>query len=392
MKAAFYSSGTDAAPPVSLVARSPLPPFDPDSVDVDTGASLPVYKTLRAAPPGPSVDWWRGDAWGMTLPNLPYVAGGASGPAQNPVLTYFLDRYGRSWEDKIIKTHLEDGYTHIPLSPLDSFANGFSEDEYVKMSVRCRQAGLNVHHLMRLKYYPWPSPGSKTAMKFNPNINRLRDKINRRTISERESYEILKGYPPAATLYSSGASGDLDGPNHLIERLLSEGAMQVETPAWEMNYCSPEEVRAMIDHDAALIGMRCRIMIHFFPHYISWQPNDQTPTDFWKANYGKVDGVLYQCDPYWTAGMMAARETDCLDRLCPGGLWGLGDSGRGHPIDFTCWETIATCQFNNTNDGDSCLADEDIGNLKGYENECAPGCMVVMGYGNGGRLPSGKLL
>jgi hypothetical protein len=271
------------------------------------------------------------------------VPGGASGPAQNRVLTYFLDRYGRDWEAVILRLHRDYGYTHISISPQDSFAFATSEDDYVSMSVRCREAGLNVHHLMRSKYYT-PTPP------------------------------------------------DLSAPDALIERLLAEGAMQIESPAWEMNHWSPEIVRAMIDHDAALIGTRCRIMLHFFPHYISWQPNDETPTDFWRANFGKVDGVLYQCDPAWTAGMMAARTTDCLDRLAPGGLWGLSDSGRGHPIDVTVWETIATNQFANGYDGDGRLATEDIGNLKGFECGNAPGLMTVMGYGNGGRRPDGTRL
>jgi hypothetical protein len=192
--------------------------------------------------------------------------------------------------------------------------------------------------------------------------------------------------------YYTPTPPDLSVPDALIERLLREGAMQIESPAWEMNHWSPEIVRAMIDHDAALIGMRCQIRLHFFPHYISWQPNDETPTDFWRKNFGKVDGVLYQCDPAWSAGMMAARSTDCLDRLAPGGVWGLSDSGRGHPLDFTVWETIATNQFNNGYDGDGRLADEDIGNLKGYECTCAPGLMTVAGFGNGGRRQDGTRL
>jgi hypothetical protein len=394
MRPALYSGRASGPPPVVTVPRPPLPPFDAMTYDPDNGASLPVYTTLREAPP-PKADatFWRGSAWGLTFADLPAVPGGAGGPAQSRVLTYFLDRYGRAWEDRIIERHRENGYTHISLSPQDSFANGQSEDEYVAMSVRCRRAGLNVHHLMRSKYYPWEAPSAATAKKkktrprFDPTLNRLRER--RPTLSTADARVILEGHPPTAATFSANASGDLDGPNRLIERLLDADAMQVESPAWEMNYCSPEEVRAMIDHDAALIGTRCRIMLHFFPHYISWQANDESPTDFWKANYGKVDGVLYQCDPYWTAGMMAARTTDCLDRLCPGGLWGLGDSGRGHPIDLTVWETIATVQFNNDTDADGRTGDEDIGDLKGYECQCAPGRMVVAGFGNGGRLPSG---
>jgi hypothetical protein len=340
-----FLSSASAPPAPILVVRPPLPPFDPDTTDPDTGAPLPVYTVLREdAPATADVRWWRGDAWGLTVPGLPFVPGGANGPAQNRVLTYFLDRYGRDWEAVILRLHRDYGYTHISISPQDSFSFGTSEDDYVRMAVRCREAGLFVHHLMRSKYYtPLSTP-------------------------------------------------DLTAPDGLIERLLSEDAMQVETPAWECNCWSPEIVRAMIDHDAARIGTRCRIMLHFLPHYISWQANDETPTDFWRACYGKVDGVLYQCDPSWTAGMMAARITDGLDRLAPGGLWGLSDSGRGHPIDYTVWETIATKQFNNDVDGDGRLADEDIGNLKGYENSCAPGLMTVKGYGNGGRRPDGTAL
>jgi hypothetical protein len=90
--------------------------------------------------------------------------------------------------------------------------------------------------------------------------------------------------------------------------------------------------------------------------------------------------------------MMAARVTDGLDRLAPGGVWGLSDSGRGHPIDYVVWETIATAQFNNDDDGDDRTADEDIGNLKGFETGNAPGLLVARGYGNGGRRPDGTAL
>jgi hypothetical protein len=58
--------------------------------------------------------------------------------------------------------------------------------------------------------------------------------------------------------------------------------MQVESPAWEMNYWSPVVVRRMIDHDAARIGTACRMMLHFYPHYISWQGNTETPRIFGK--------------------------------------------------------------------------------------------------------------
>lgn len=348
-------TGSASVPPPVLVPRAPLPLFDPDTTDPETGAPLPVYTELREAPPAKAdVSWWRGDAWGITIPGLPLVPGGANrGGAASRVLTYFLDRYdrvvgagGHQWEARILEQHRVNGYTHISLSPQDSFADGMTPPDYVAMAKRCADAGLFVHHLLRSKYY--------TPMDLTPD--------------------------------------DLDDVNALVEELLRQDAAHVFTPAWECNCWSPAIVRAMIDHDAALIGMRARIMLHFLPHYISWQANDETPTDFWRANEGKVDGVLYQCDPSWTAGMMAARITDGLDRLAPGGLWGLSDSGRGHPIDYVVWETVATCQYSNAVDGDGRVSDEDTGNLKGLECLCAPGRMVVKGFGNGGRRQDGTAL
>lgn len=344
--------------PGPTTPRGPLPPFDTGTTDPDTNAPLPVYTVLREAPPSPDVGWWRGNAWAITLAGLPAVPGGASGAAQNRVLTYFLDRYdrtagtvaARTWETQILNQHVNDGYTHISLSPQDSFAQGMSVDDYVAMSVRCRNRGLFVHHLLRSK------------------------------------------------LYTDLNAPNLDDVNGLVNRLLDAGALQVATPAWEMNSWSPENVRAMIDHDAALIGTRCVIMLHFLAGYISWPPPTEDSASFWRKNHGKVDGLCYQCNPTWSAGMMAARINDGLDRLAPNGIYGLGLSGRNdahgveHPIWYVAWETIATQQFNNLNDGDGRLATEDIGDLKGYENLCAPGLMIVRGFGNGGRRPDGTAL
>jgi hypothetical protein len=357
------------------IERAPLPPFDPHSKDPDTGAYTPVYTTLREEPPpADDVSWWRGDAWGLTVPGLPPVPGGADGPAQDRVLTYFLDRYGTHWETEILARYVGYGYRNISLSPQDSFAFGTSEDDYVRMAVRCRAAGLNVHHLMRSKYYT--AAKGEPPLPLDPTKNRLR---------ERDRHA-----PDPSGPFAGGP--DLTVPDALTERLLAEGVMQAQSPAWEMNYWSPATVREMIDHDAQLIGMRAFILLHFFPHYISWQPNEETPTDFWRKNHGSVDGVLYQCNPTWTAGMAAARAQDCLDRLAPGCLWRLSDSGRGHPIWFVMWETIATQQFNNLHDGDGRLADEDQANLKGFENTCSPGLMTVQGFGNGARRPDGTPL
>jgi hypothetical protein len=343
----FYGPSTSGG--VVPVPQAPLPVWDPDTFESADPAHVPatwhpVYTTLREQPPGRRVDWWRGDTWGVTVPGLPFVPGGATGPAQERVLSWFLDRYGAAWEDRILRAHGERGYTHFSLSPDDTFAQGHSEAEYIAMARRVKDAGFFVHHLMRSKDY-------------NPS-----------------------DVPP-------------EWKADLIGRLLDAGVLDVHTPAWEMNaFNSPEATRRLIDFDAAIVGTQARIMLHFYPHYISWQLNTETPMDFWHQNEGKVDGVLYQHEPFWSAGMMAARLSDGLNRLAPGGLWGLGESGRGHPFDLTSWEVTATQQFNNDVDGNHRPADEDHGCLKGFENLCAPGRMTVKGYGNGGRRPDGTAL
>jgi hypothetical protein len=351
-------SSSAVAPPL-IVMRPPLPPFDHDTTDPDTGAPLPVYTVLREDPPPKAdVSWWRGDAWGLTIPGLPIVPGGAtSGGARDRVLTYFLDRYdraaggGTAWEKQILDLHRSYGYTHISLSPQDSFADGMSEDDYVAMAIRCKRAGLFVHHLMRSKYYT--DINLTAAQRHDPRRNRrLIDWIDR--IRE-------------PTVFPATTTALIAEPDALIERLLREGCLDIETPAWECNCWSPESVRAMIDHDSDLIGTRAKILLHFLPHYISWQANDETPTSFWEQNHGRVDGICYQCDPFWSAGMMAARVTDGLDRL-------------------------ATCQYNNLHDGDGRESNEDTGNLKGFETGNAPGMLVARGYNNGGRRPDGSPL
>lgn len=330
--------------------RAPLPPFDPATMEGEPPALHPVYTDLWATPPpAPDVRWWRGDAWSVTVPGLPTIYNAQGQPTSSAgerVLTWFIDQYGRDFEDKILDAHLVRGYTHFSICPQESMLgpSQMSLDDYVAMSVRIRKAGFFVHHLLRSKVY-------------EPH------------------------------------GGNPDDMNPIIDALLAAGAMQVLTPAWESNYLSPDQVQALIDHDSARVGMRCSIMLHFYPHYISWPgPPPDDSAKWWHRQYGKVDGLLYQADPSWTAGMMAARVNDALARLCPGGMYGLGDSGRGHPIDVVAWELVATKQFYGWPDGNGRPGDEDHGNLKGYETLCSPGPMSVYGFGNGARYPDGRVI
>jgi hypothetical protein len=65
-------------------------------------------------------------------------------------------------------------------------------------------------------------------------------------------------------------------------------------------------------------------------------------------------------------------------RLIQGGLWGLSQR-----FDLVAWETIATLQFDDD-------ADQDRGEMVGYETLCSIGPMALCGFGNGARYPDGS--
>lgn len=337
--------------------RAPLPPHNPstfESPDDSTPKSWhPVFTTAPVLPPpDASCRVHRGDAWGVTVPGLPDVPGGArpGTPAASRVLTYFLGRYERAkpgMEQTILEAHAAAGYTHFSLSPQDEFAEGMSEAEYVAMSVRVKRAVGCVHHLFLSKYY------------------------------------------------TDAANPDLTQSFRLMDALAEAGALDVITPAWEMNFMQPDVVRRVINafaakRDALAVKYtaRARLALHFFPHYISWQANDETPGHWWNENIRVgVDAVYYQGNPEWTMGMLSARIQDCLQRLVAGGTWGLTKS-----IDFILWEDIATQQYNNLRTGNGRLADEAEGNLRGLEGVSVPGPMPVIGYGGGARKMDGSAL
>jgi len=330
------------------VQREPLPPFDPNTTDKETGSPLPVYTTLpRPFPPLDDPNYMRADLWSLTIPGLPPIPGGAGGPAQERVLTYLWERYGMvpgDWQQKILKAYGEAGLRLFVRSwPDERSASGISVQQYVDDTKRIQDAGLDNGHMLRSKYYDDPD--------------------NYTTCDE------------------------------VVDALVKINGIQWAAHAWEASlWMSPEQYRRMIDHDA-LRHPDIRWLIHLQEHYADFGPDGAGHSKkFWEANFAVgVRHLAYQHvttsgspnDP-WAAGMMAARLEDVQVRRVAGGLWGLSQSFE--IIDF---ERTAQLQFNNQRDGDGNIADELHGNLKGYENSCHPK-VVMAGYGNGNRKPDGS--
>jgi len=322
--------------------RSPLPPFDPDTTDPESGAPLPVHTTPNfiGGPPSPRVR--REQFCGLRVPGLPYVDGGtALDPSM--FLSWFFDRYNASDQKKIVDAMHATGATHFTLSWPDSRAWGQSLDQFVATARRLALDGFWVCHKLFSKVY---------------------DPHN----------------PDPASVYP------------VVDALLAADAITCAAPCWETNFfVDPEHMDALCD---PLAERYPSILwyLHFSPHYASWQKNENdSPGAFWNRRIAAgYTGLEYQCEPVkgfdapgsWSAGMAQARINDVLVRLKAGGMWGVS-----RDLDVIAWETTGMCQFE-----DPMTYTEDLGRLRGYETLCAQGPMPLMGYGNDASHPDGSAI
>ena len=333
-----------ARPAVLLVPRGPLPPFDRDTTDPNTGAALPVSHALNGTiPPFTDDSYLRANLWGVTDPDAPWIEGGNTGASQTRLMTYLWDRYDRAQQDRWLRLYAARGLRHFWRSPSDAMKGPSQQtlQAYVDDTKRVQDAGLIPCHLLRSKYYDGADAQHPAVV-----------------------------YP-------------------LIDALLQIHGIPWACHAWEMSlFYTPEEARVIIDTDARTYP-QIRWCVHLQDAYADFGPNGPThgPT-FWHANLAVgVKTLLYQFTPTWSAGMMQARGNDLSVRLIAGGLWGLPET-----VTWIPFETIATQQFNNATDGDGRLADEDQGDLKGYQTLCTPGPLAPGGFGNGARMPNGSVI
>lgn len=113
-------------------------------------------KVLPYIPPSkPDISYFRGDAWAVTIPGLPFVPQGSSEHPER-CLTGFYNRWDASWRQKIRAAHGQRGYTHILLWLADMLCGpmNVSLSEVAYLCAELKAAGFYVAGWLGSKEYP----------------------------------------------------------------------------------------------------------------------------------------------------------------------------------------------------------------------------------------------
>lgn len=355
--------------PVAPIARGPLPPF-----------TAPInYRTvLPWTPPTNDRNFLRMDAWGVVMDGAPVVPG-ASTRHPERILSWFLDRYTKDFQEQYLTKYAGYGYTHFKLSLADSMGkidngpnsppgNGRTLDQFIETC------------LLVKKYVPYcqVNLGSKYFADFEG-----------RTKTNCPNYMTADQWA--------------EWSDPLIDALIKAKAIDELILGWEFNlWNTPGETTINAQRHA---GQRAHAAglsawLHFGPHVTSWfaDGDPRGRFGFYDDLANDVDGINYQTmGAYWSHQMMQARIVDTL--------WQFG--GRGNDYLFRMEEDYATFQWDN--DAVTVEQDEipgnvvtvpvtpDDANLRGFLACCTIDDVdhtdaKVWGYGNGGRRPDGSRL
>lgn len=281
--------------------------------------------------PAPRV--WAGNMCGVRIPGLTPVAGGAD---PSLVLSWFYDRYPAGERQQIRDNWRAQGYTHTLLSWPDSRAAGATPDSF---AATCRE-------LVGDGFYPAVMLCSKD---FDPA----------------DVDSILAGIAPVLRA--------------------TVGLVPIFCVGWELSlWLTPTQVQQLTDaiHPIVHRVEGTLLFVHFQQGYPSFQQPGGTVADYWHAQVGKLNGLLYQKFIDQNDVAFLDSLSDCLQRFC-GGFNMPDDSGFGYPFIFTALEISAMTQYN-----DSCSEAE--GDRLGRLAINAPACYgptgaraAVSGVGNG---------
>lgn len=343
MSLLVLDSGTRTVP---MIPRAPLPPWPPGN-----------YVRVLPWDPPKTRDYYRGDAWSVTIPGMPWVPGASSNFPER-VLSWFVDRYTSDWQHKYLNVYAGYGYTHLALSAADSLAGtheggpphgppgaGQTLQQLIATCRLVKSYGLYVHMLLGSKVF-WPhdmDPDQYTARSFP-----------------------------------------------ILDALLDADCIDEVCPGWEWNLWNvpgPWTIETFQRHGerAHSAGRSC--WSHYGPHTTSWfaDGDERGRFGFYDDLGSSMDGINYQADSSWDPDMLQARIVDSL--------WEFGQREREGKFvpKFRLWEDVAILQFDNPH------PDENEGNQRGFIGCCTVdnvrgGPAKVYGYGNGGRRPDGTRL
>jgi hypothetical protein len=322
--------------PQGVVNRGPLPAFPPGSYDRDLWFQPPATADVR---------YWRCNFGGVTIPGLPWVDG-MEDANYDRVLTGFFGRYTTDWQQVIIRTYRERGYTHFLRWVQDEMhVPGFSIAKYVSECQAIKAGGVPfIAHSFLSKTFSPQNPGSAYC---------------------HQQFDAL------------------------IDALLAAGCLDCYTVGFELNAFTndPASNDACIDYFTVERGLTEATghpgYVHFYPGY-TWQGTGaRDRRSWWDLRRGKLTGLLYQSDPAWGVRDAQDRYKDTTDNPDEGFVG--TDSGFGHPFDFVPLETQLERAF-----GDHADLDENDLDLMGYLSLCTTGGVPCMGFGCGCRRPDGS--
>jgi hypothetical protein len=337
----------------AAVTQAPLPAFDLNDPGGLVPTTLPPEQII---PAGPNIRWWRGDAWGVTLPTAPALVKGCNTTPPTMVMSYLLPRYGQSDIDAILTGHAVRGYTHFHLDLWNALDAGLTPAQFANLIAYVQSWGFFT-----------------SAWGLGTSLGSFA------TWAAAQPY--LQPYIQAIT-----ALGSAVAENHIC--LIGE----------ELNSCTTPGLTGLDDiitHCVAL-GQPSGMLfgVHFTSNYPAWYGSDVSgPSQWWQKFIGKLTFLAWQGDPSDPAGTMLAH---LWDSRCY-----LDDADKSFLATFFEYlgedELYATpitspyAQFSGP-------ITEEYACLRGFEGICAtraapnPGANPVAGFGGGGRYPNGTAL